>query len=223
MSYINSKKAYERLDWEIEMYRPIIRSAISNSGDFVLKSCDRMKLKPESEIELLGRTIGLGHSTPNAQYIDGILPNDTCVMQYFAHMNTWLNNTSITNAHKPLVFITLMVPPTFKVKIHNHQVEYGVAKMNDQLRYLRNKISQYIYGAQIIDYIIVYERCASGIIHLHFLHYTSDKYLQSHKDLSHIMGYTKYKQIQINVDERIVHNKEEIIEYLCKIKKNKNI
>lgn len=203
----NSKHFYERLNFNIDLFKPVIKYEnhlfkIGVQDEIVKRDC--VKLKSDTVIILKGKA-PLGQPCPSIDV-------PIIVIFYYNEMLRWYNEYKLKN----LMFVTLTVPPSTKIVVHKKKIEYGCVKNIEQLRYLRNKIYEFWRTAEIDKYIIVFEITKLGVIHAHMLYVEPDDYSEGYKDLAHIMGYNTYKKQTVNVVESKAFD-EGIIDYLCKI------
>lgn len=208
MEFKDSKHSYERLNFTNTLYRPVVKFALEDlyGEDIILDDSKKVNsdcnlLKEDSEIIISGRSKPWSTTPPC---------NDKLLRYYYAKMNKWYKKYSINDIR----FITLTCPPTQIIKIHNKNKQYGTCKIDDQLRYLRNKIYEYLNCCKITKYIIVFEVTKKMIIHSHML-VIDEGSCESYKDLAHIMGYDTYKKMTVNIVEKACD--ENIIKYLLKI------
>jgi len=211
----NSKHSYERLNWNIKLYSPIIKyeNQLLSVGDSEVDICDCIELSKESTIILKGKA-SLGQPCPkNPKFLNCEIIDNIVIMVRLKMLN-WFNKFKEEN--NKIIFTSLTVPPTTIITVHNKKIQYGLSKIDDQIRFLRSKVSLYFASADILNYILVFERTATGMIHAHFLTIDNNEYNEGYKDLAHIMGYKTYKMCNINIVEKVSYDID-IIDYLCKI------
>jgi hypothetical protein len=228
---MNSEHSYERLLWNADIiYKPFVKfheEAEVNNIEEEKKSCDSMKVIPDSEIIIEGHSSNL--STMPAKSIrqltrkeerekESNIPLTRChtiVLLYHKLMTDWYNYYSL-KYKKEARFTTLTVPPEQKTTLHNKKVIYGSMKIKEQIKYLRNKITEFFIKLKIEEYMIIYELTRNGQIHAHFVFFDIEEYPESYKDLAFIMGYETYKKIKINIVEKECTGSS-ICYYLCKL------
>lgn len=208
----DSKHSYERLDYSKTLYRPIVKFAlqdvylVNDLEDSLKEQSECIVLKEDSEMSLSGRSSSWS-TTP--EYMD-MTNRENVLKYYYEKMNSWYT----TYNKLDIRFITLTVPPTQNITVHKKKRQYGTCKIDDQLRYLRNKIYEYFKSCKIEKYVLVFEVTKKMIIHAHML-VCDEQITESYKDLSMIMGYDTYKKMTVNIVEKECDIN--IIEYLLKI------
>ena len=107
-------------------------------------------------------------------------------------------------------FVTVALPHKDKVKFNDKRIEYRQLRTSQQYLYLRS--SRHLLDYISPEYMIIYEHCFSGDLHLHI----TCTYKGIKKDLRHeFMDFFKINyRNSVAVDIREIYDEEKLKEYL---------
>lgn len=220
--YCNHKKFYERLDWDIDLYKPVIRIDKQDQKvqlDIGNLSHDCMRdVRSVYDVETV-KGKGSNFSEP-------LPPQVAEWKKHFSKdipesvITEWIKMKSFYKKEDHNVFFTVVVPPNTVISSDKKTKEYATFGYKPQIRYLRSKIHKFVDSCQIENFILVYEKTKNNVIHAHMLFKCEIKdeidcsfdYVVKMAD---IMGFKKIKQMNINLHIRDADH--EAIDYLCKL------
>ncbi len=218
----NHKKSYERLDWEIELYRPIIKKDIKDHTHLIdLSDLEHDDVQRAIEVyDLDDQGIGDRSSRPmpegsnsNPQHADATTVPTNVIREYNNFVEFW-------DKDKKYLFFTVIIPPKTAMTVNRKTKEYGTFSYKDQIRYHRTKLNKFFDACNINNYILVYERTANDVIHSHIVfELLPRENIDCNYDyivrMADILSFNKINQIGINL--RIRECSSHILKYMCKI------
>lgn len=127
------------------------------------------------------------------------------------------SNISLNAIKEQRYFITVALPHKEKVPYNNRKIEYRMLKIREQHLYL-SKVANLLNDI-CSQYLIVFEHCQSGDLHLHI----TASYAGCKKDLKiDIMRFFDIKPTYINaLDVREIYDEEHLKNYLLEKDKKK--
>lgn len=213
---MNSQHSYERFNWNLDLYKPIIKTHLPD----ILEKYYKPIVKPEDKLiveiddNIGGDLVSLGLLRP---------PNPTCnnvpaeKYEPYDLINFYCEKIeNFINEFPNSYFCTFTVPPTLLIKYDNKKVQYGTKNYNIQLRFLRNKIYYLINDLNVKNYVIVFEITKEGQCHCHTIFDYPHHHSIIRNTYSTIMGFKTYDKMLVNCCVRTEINLG-LAKYLCKI------
>jgi len=215
----NSKHSYERLNWNKDLYKPIIRTNTLDHSTIVLEynKNDSIPVIDNKKFNdhICPGVVVLGPTTPKCNNLlnEQFEPKDI-INNYYLKIKNFIGRN--LKLKKKLYSCTFLVPPDEKIRAHREKVLYGLQNIDVQLRFLKNKINYLIHDLEITDYVYLFEITAAGIVHCHAIFQYDNYYSIIRNTFCNIMCYKSWKKVttNCNIKEDV---DEGLAEYLCKI------
>lgn len=225
---INSEHSYERLNWNVTLYKPLFFLGKNSHND--LSDCKDVKEIFNDFKEGCKLGLGLVRTQPgeiNTAETPFFVKDKTIhnnIPSAFSQPQILIRDTRerMENSFKITegsYFLSLTVPPDTILTKHKKKFRYHQLKIDDQIRFLRNLIYKTISDLTmpLNNYIITFEITKQGQIHAHMVADFNCHPSAFRSIYGSLLNCNNYKKCEINCNIKPIKDKE-VFDYLCKIK-----